>query len=81
MVYITTVIVPPAILGMLACTVAMVSGRKFGKCLPVTLLAITLFMYYTQFAFHTFKVCIISVILGAIFSAFLVLKVSQFVGL
>lgn len=74
MVYITTVIVPPVILGMLTCTVAMVSGRKFGKCLPVTLLAITLFMYYVQFVFHTFKVCIISVILGAIIGVFLVFK-------
>lgn len=37
-------------------TLVMVSKKKFGECIPVALLSMTLIMYYTKFLFGTFKI-------------------------
>lgn len=47
-------------------TLVMLSKKKFGECIPVALLSMTLIMYYTQFLFGTFKIGYVLIVLIAL---------------
>lgn len=49
--------------------VSMISGKKFGKVVPVVLISSTLFVYYTGFIFNTFKVGYLIIIAAAVAGA------------
>lgn len=37
-------------------TIVFVSKKKFGRCMPVSMMLMTVILYYSQFLFHTFDV-------------------------
>lgn len=37
-------------------TIVFLSQKKFGKCMPVSMMLMTFILYYSQFLFHTFQV-------------------------
>lgn len=37
-------------------TIVFLSKKKFGKCMPVSMMLMTFILYYSQFLFHTFTV-------------------------
>ena len=47
-------------------TMVMVSKKKFGECIPVALLSMTLVMYYTKFLSGTFRVGYVLIVLIAL---------------
>lgn len=37
-------------------TLVMLSGKRFGRCIPISMIGVVLVLYISQFAFHTFNV-------------------------
>lgn len=46
-------------------TLVVLSGKKFGKCIPVSMISVVLILYISQFIFHTFNVGYVLIIIWA----------------